>query len=472
MNEFSKIPPQAIEIEEAVLGALILESKEIVNVIDLLSKEVFYKSANGLIYEAILDLYNSDGKIDILTVTNRLRENGTLESVGGAYYITQLTNRIASAAHLVFHSQILVQNYMKREMITLSCELESKAYDDGVDILDLLGYAEMNIKNIQERYVSETVSPDDILDIAIKEVEKRVDNFSKGIQNSIPTPVSSINKLIVGAEKGEVIIIAARTSQGKTQFAIKWAEEAARRECNPVFFSLEMSSVEIVNRRVCSDAGIDSVNFRSGNLNKTEIEEIRKSKERIKRLPVIVERSIDIHNIKTKARHNVNRNCYKIIFIDYLQLISRPGKNDNSEIERISRELKLLAQELDVPIILLSQLNREVESTSMKIPGMNHLRSSGAIEQDADIIMFLWRPFVYGIEKFEYSGHQYDNMDFSDIFTFCPKFRNGAIGFVHFKAAERMSYFYDVKDHREEFEPISGINNNFESQRDENDIPF
>jgi replicative DNA helicase len=211
----------------------------------------------------------------------------------------------------------------------------------------------------------------------------------------------------------------------------------------PLIFSLEMSALELVNRRICSDAGIDSVQFRRGNLSIDELKNIDLASKKIKNLPILIERGYTLPVIKSKARQNVNRKGCEIIFIDYLQLIERPGKNDNSEIEKISREIKLLAQELDIPIVLLSQLNRECEKTGNKIPALHHLRDSGAIEQDADMVMFLYRPSVYGINHFEYFGNNYQMMDESDIFMIIPKFRNGETCHIHFKTTERMASFVD-----------------------------
>lgn len=443
-----KIQPQQVELEEIVLGALLLEGDAVKRVSDLLTPDVFYKTSHNYIYTAISELNKDNLPIDILTVSDKLRKNGQLEMVGGAYYITMLTSRIASASNLEYHSFILVQEWMRRKAIELSNEINNKAYDETTDILATLDFINEFTKQIQDKYFNKTIEPDEIVKLSIKELEKRIENRKSGINNSIPTPVNCLNERIVGAEKGELIILAARPSMGKTQFALKWAEAAVCADHNALIFSLEMTALELVNRRICSYSGTDTVDYRAGRINPVQMDKVIEACEKVKKYPIFIEdRCYSLSNIKSKARQHVLRNFVELIIIDYLQLIERPGKNDNSEIEKISRELKLLSLELNIPIIALSQLNRECEKTGTKIPSLHHLRDSGAIEQDADIVIFLYRPSVYGIVNFDFFGSNYMGMDRSDIFAIIPKFRNGEIGHVHFKCLDRVSGFLDKHDY-------------------------
>lgn len=440
-----RIPPQAIDIEEAVLGAILIEKNALMNVVSLLTPEIFYKDAHNKVYKAIQFLNNDNRPVNILTVTQQLKKEGNLEIVGGPYFVSTLTDRIASASDLEFHVRILIELWMKREIIRVNCGLASIAYDETSDAFDLLGQMQSEISNIHERYVESTLNTKELVKLSLKSAIERQNNFKKGINNCIGTSVNDINRKIVGAEKGEVIIIAARPSMGKTQFALTWAKHASLSGHKPAFFSLEMAAKELVDRLICNEADIDSLKFREGSLNEIEISMINRAAGKVETLNILIEdKCFDLNSIKSKSRQAVLKEGCNMIIIDYIQLISRPGKNDNSELEKISRELKLLAKELNVPVIVLSQLSRAVEETTTKIPGMNHLRSSGAIEQDADIIMFLWRPFVYSIDTVNLGGTTYEGLDESDIFVFIPKFRNGAVGHVHFKCAPRMSGFHDV----------------------------
>jgi len=447
MKEIDKIPPQNVEIEEMVLGAILIEAAALPKVVDLLTPEIFYKETNGKIYNSIYELYSEGSKIDVLTVCNRLEKNKHLESVGGAYNVTLLINRVASASNLEEWVRIIVEKWMQRECIKFASELTNRAFDDSEPIYDTIDYFDIQIKNIQEKYFEKDLTPDEIVKLCQNEAYKRANNFNKGIPNCIASPVDSINRKIAGAERGEVVVLAARPSMGKTQFALKWAEHASKYGHNPLFISLEMTVESLVNRRICSEAGIDSFNYRIGSLSVDALKNYDIAAKQIKENPINIVRASDLNSIKSKIRNYVNKFGCEIAFIDYLQLIKHEGKNDNSEISKISRELNLLAKELDIPIVLLSQLSRNVEQRGgYKIPILADLRDSGAIEQDADLIMFLWRPFYYGFVEFDYGGIQYTGMNESDIFMIVPKFRNGAVGLVHFKCTERMAGFTDAEE--------------------------
>jgi replicative DNA helicase len=476
-TEYGKVPPSAIDLEEAVLGALMIESDSIKEVNEILTPEIFYKEHHQLIYSSIIKLFENYHPINILTVTNQLKSDGYLDIVGGPYYITQLTSRVASAASLEYWCRIIIQKWMQRECIRLSTEISNRAFDDSIDVFDTIDYCELQLKNIQDKYFESDQTPEELLKDCQKKIYKRVNNFEKGINNCVPTCVPSINKKVVGFERGEVTVIAARPSMGKTQLMIKCAEVASLNKHNPVIDSLEMSAEELVNRRICSEAGIDSVRFRSGNLSIDELKNIEIAIKKIKSIPVQIIRACSLSSIKSKCRQKVNKEGCEIFFIDYIQLIERAGKNDNSEIEKISRELKLLAQELDIPIVILSQLSRDCEKRGgFKIPMMSDLRDSGAIEQDADMIIFLYRPSVYGFSEFDYFGETFSNMDWSDMFAIIPKFRNGAVGHIHFKCTERMAGFKDCEEQwyggREDANAGIKPNTNFYERTEKEEEPF
>jgi replicative DNA helicase len=475
-----KIPPQATDLEELVLGAIMLESRVMNDVNAILKPEVFYREHHQIIYKAIQTLFEEKHPIDILTVTNQLKKTGELDLVGGPYYITQLTNRIASAANVEFHCRIIIQKWMQREVIRMTSEMQNKAFDDSQDVLDTLEYYSMEIKNIQEQYCEHDKTPDELIKEAKREAYLRANNYQKGIPNCIPTCVPSINKLIAGFDKnGEVCVLAARPSMGKTQFSLKCAEEAKKSGHNPLIISLEMTEESLVNRRICSEADIDSLRHRRGNMSIEDLKNYDSAADRINENPIYIIGGSYLSKMVSKITHYVVKLGCDFVVIDYLQLILLEDDNGNANerISKISRILNLLAKSLRIAILLLSQLSRQVEQRGgLRMPMLSDLRDSGSIEQDADLIMFLWRPAYYGIQSFEYAGVSYDNMDFSDIFLIISKFRNGAVHFIHFKCTERMAGFKDCEevwyggnnDAKEAIKP----NTNFYEKTDKEEEPF
>ncbi|MDG2369800.1 MAG: replicative DNA helicase [Flavobacteriales bacterium] len=400
-----KLPPQAVDLEEAVLGALMLEKGPLNDVIDIINRpDIFYKDAHKKIYEAIQELFSESESIDILTVTQRLRSNGNLDSCGGAFYISQLTNRVASAAHAETHARIIVQKFIMRELIRISGKVIQQAYDETTDVFNLLDEAESELfavaeGNIRKDYQNMT----DLILKAKDEIEVAMGK-EDGI-NGIATGFAALDRVTSGWQKSDMIVVAARPGMGKTAFVISMARNVAVDFKHPVaIFSLEMSSVQLVNRLISGEAEIPAEDIRRGKFTKKEFEQFFHRTKQLSEAPLFIDDTpaLSIFELRAKSRRLKQQHDVKLIIIDYLQLMSSGGKGGNreQEISTISRSIKEIAKELDVPIIALSQLSRNVETRGGdKRPMLSDLRDSGAIEQDADIVCFIYRPEYYGITE-------------------------------------------------------------------------
>src|ERR1700760_1971721 len=398
-----KLPPQAVDLEEAVLGALMLEKDALSSVIDILKPEVFYKDNHQKIFTAIRYLFEKTSPVDILTVTAQLRSQGELEMIGGAYYITELTNRVASAANIEYHSRIIIQKYLQRELIRISTEVINSAYEDTTDVLDLLDKAEKNLFDIaQNNLRRDSRKMDDLLHETLKEKKDGLTGVASGF--------TDLDRMTSGWQKSDLVIIAARPAMGKTAFVLSCARNAAVDFSKPVVvFSLEMSSVQLVNRLISGETEIEQEKIRKGQLEEWEWQQIHSKIGRLEQAPLIIDDtpSLNIFEFRAKCRRLKSQHDIQLIVIDYLQLMQgkADGKNGNreQEIGSISRALKSVAKELNVPVIALSQLSRAVESRpgGSKRPMLSDLRESGSIEQDADMVLFLYRPEYYGLDQDE-----------------------------------------------------------------------
>ena len=400
-----KLPPQAVDLEEAVLGALMLEKGPLNDVIDIINRpDIFYKDAHKKIYEAIQELFSESESIDILTVSQRLRSNGNLDACGGAFYISQLTNRVASAAHAETHARIIVQKFIMRELIRISGKVIQQAYDETTDVFNLLDEAESELfavaeGNIRKDYQNMT----DLILKAKDEIEVAMGK-EDGI-NGIATGFAALDRVTSGWQKSDMIVVAARPGMGKTAFVISMARNVAVDFKHPVaIFSLEMSSVQLVNRLISGEAEIPAEDIRRGKFTKKEFEQFFHRTKQLSEAPLFIDDTpaLSIFELRAKSRRLKQQHDIKLIIIDYLQLMSSGGKGGNreQEISTISRSIKEIAKELDVPIIALSQLSRNVETRGGdKRPMLSDLRDSGAIEQDADIVCFIYRPEYYGITE-------------------------------------------------------------------------
>lgn len=400
-----KVQPQAVELEEAVLGAMLLEKESLSLVIDALSPESFYKEQNGRIFSAIRKLFNDSEPVDILTVTQELKRTGELEMVGGSFYVSSLTNRIASAANVEFHARIVAQKFLQRELIRISTDTIKSAYEDSTDVFELLDQTTQNIFQVLDSNVRK--QGDKMVNLitkAIEEIEAAAQQTDGLI--GVPSGFTALDRITGGWQRSDLMILAARPGMGKTAFVVSMAKNAAVEFNKPVaIFSLEMSSVQLVKRLISSETEISQDKILKGNLDNHEFVQLN---ERIKKLsvaPMFIDDTpaLSIFELRAKARRLRENEKIELIIIDYLQLMSGgPDSKGNreQEISNISRGLKSLAKELNIPIIALSQLSRQVENRpgGSKRPQLSDLRESGAIEQDADMVMFIYRPEYYGLE--------------------------------------------------------------------------
>ena len=430
-ERLGKVPPRDTDLEEVVLGALMLEKDAYMNVCDTLVPESFYDPKNQLIYEAIQDLGLSQRPIDMMTVTEQLRHNGTLEQVGGAARIIELTSLVYSAANIEYHAKIIAQKYLARRLIHFAVEVEEQAYDEGQDVADLLQNAEAGLFDISQTQLKrETTQIDPIINQALEEIQA-ARNSDTGI-SGLPTGYDDLDRMTSGWQNSDLIIIAGRPAMGKTALVLTMAKNMAIDFSIPVaIFSLEMSNVQLVKRLISNIAELDANKLKSGRL--TEEEQIRLN-QRIRAAysaPLFLDEtpSLSITEMRTKARRLVREKGVKIIMIDYLQLMTAGSSKFGSreqEVSTISRSLKALAKELNVPIIALSQLNRGNESREDKRPVLSDLRESGAIEQDADIVCFVHRPEYY--TKAPVDADNNDIRGLAELIV--AKHRNGAVGDV------------------------------------------
>jgi len=404
-GEIGKLPPQAVELEEAVLGAMLLERDALSTVIDILSKEAFYKEQNGRVFAAMVALFNRSEPVDILTVTQELKRTGELELVGGAYYVSALTNRIASAANIEFHARIVAQKFLQRELIRLSTETIKVAYEDSTDVFELLDETTKNIFEILDSNVRKQHDKMSTL-IAKALVEIEVASNQKEGLLGVPSGFTSLDRITGGWQKSDLLILAARPGMGKTAFVVSMAKNAAVEFNKPVaIFSLEMSSLQLVKRLISSETEIAQDKILKGNLDNHEFVQLNERIKKLSAAPLYIDDTpaLSVFELRAKARRLKENQKVELIIIDYLQLMSGGADakgNREQEISHISRNLKSLSKELEIPIIALSQLSRQVENRpgGSKRPQLSDLRESGAIEQDADMVMFIYRPEYYGLE--------------------------------------------------------------------------
>lgn len=443
--ESGRKPPQAIDVEEAVLGALLLEPNAVSDVIDVLNAECFYKDSNRRIFKAISSLAAKHAPIDIFTVAGELTKDDALEEIGGPAYLSQLSLRISSAAHLDYHTKILLQKYIQRELISISYEVQKDSFDDSLSVDDLLDSTQQKIFNLADRNMRrETQSVQDIINEAIDDlqsVQDRTDGLS-----GVPSGYTGIDRVTYGWQPSDLIIIAARPAMGKTAFVLTMARNMTVEHKVPVaVFSLEMSSVQLVKRLMVSETGLSSEKIRGGKkLESYEWEQINSRLNALSQAPLYIDDtpSLSIYEFRSKARRLVSSAGIKMIVIDYLQLMTGPPELKGmreQEVSSISRSLKAIAKELNIPIIALSQLSRAVETRGgAKRPQLSDLRESGAIEQDADIVAFIHRPDYYGMAE------DASQVGLSEIII--AKHRNGSVCDVPMRFRASEVRFVDATD--------------------------
>ncbi|HLG02112.1 MAG TPA: replicative DNA helicase, partial [Bacteroidia bacterium] len=448
LYEIGKLPPQAVELEEAVIGALMLEKDALTAVIDILQPKSFYKEAHGRIFGAIQTLFQRSEPIDILTVTNELKRSGELEIVGGAYYISQLTSRVASAANVEFHARIIAQKYIQRELINISSETIRDAYEDTADVFDLLDKAERNLFSVVEGNIRKNYDKmHTLISLAMKQIE--IAREQKSGVSGVPSGFTELDRLTSGWQNSDLIIVAARPSMGKTAFVLSLARNASVDFNKPVaVFSLEMASVQLVQRLISSESELPSEKLKKGQLENHEFQQLHVKIGKLSEAPMFIDDTpaLTIFELRAKCRRLKAQHDIQLVIIDYLQLMTTGGDNRygnrEQEISTISRSLKSIAKELNVPVIALSQLNRGLETRSGdKRPLLADLRESGAIEQDADMVLFIHRP-----EKFGFHEDAEGNSTAGLAEIIIAKHRNGATGMAKLRFIDRLAKFVDFNN--------------------------
>jgi replicative DNA helicase len=447
--DFGKLPPQVKELEEAVLGAVMIEENAINEVVDILKDESFYVDAHQRIWRAIRILFQNQAPIDLLTVTEQLKKNGDLEAAGGAFFVAQLTNKIGSAANVEYHARIIAEKHIQRMLISTSTEIITEAYEDTTDVFELLDKAEKNLFGIAENNLkrnSEDISS--LLMSELKEIDVRMNNTEQDF-NGVPSGFLDLDRATGGWQKSDLVILAARPAMGKTAFTLALARNAAVDHKRPIaLFSLEMSSAQLVQRLISMETHIPAEKIRRGTLEQYEYQILTSKIDNLKNAPIFIDDTpaINVFELRSKCRRLKQQHDIQMIVIDYLQLMSGSvdgkGGNREQEISQISRSLKALAKELEVPVIALSQLSRAVETRGGdKKPILSDLRESGAIEQDADIVIFLYRGEYYGIDT-DVDGQS--TKDIAEVII--AKHRNGPVTTVRTRFINRFAKFENLDE--------------------------
>jgi replicative DNA helicase len=420
-------PPQNSEAEASLLGALLIDSEAIVKIADSIAARDFYDKRHERIFEAILKLYDRRQAIDVLTLSDQLKNSGHLDSIGGPSYLTELTNFVPTAAHVEQYADIVAQKALRRRLIAASKEITGLGYDESKQLKELIEEAETRLFNVSQQHVKQDVIS---LEAILAESFDRLDDLHKDKQKirGVPTGFKDLDNTLAGFQKSDLIILAARPSMGKTALSLNFAHKISVQSNQPVLiFSLEMSKEQLVDRLLSMESGVDAWALRTGNLTDADFEKIGQAMGTLSEAPIFIDDtpSISVSDLRTKARREAHRRELGLIIVDYLQLMSsgaRFGSESNrvQEISEISRGLKGIARELNVPVLALSQLSRSVESRNPQIPQLADLRDSGTIEQDSDVVMFIYRE--------EYYNPDTDRKKLADILI--KKHRNGPVGGV------------------------------------------
>lgn len=421
----AKLPPQNTEAEASLLGAILIDSDAIVKIADVVATDDFYDDRHGHIYTAIKSLYDKHSPIDVLTLANELRNTGMLDTVGGASYLTELTNFVPTAAHVTQYADIVAEKALRRKLIRASQDITSLGYKEEGSLQSVIEQAESRLFEVSQKHITQDVVS---LEQVLSESFERLDELhkDKGTIRGIPTGYKDLDGYLAGLQKSDLIVLAARPSMGKTAMVLNLAHNVSIGSGQPVLiFSLEMGKEQLVDRMLARESNVDAWSLRTGNLNDADFEKIAHAMGTLSEAQIYIDDtpSITVSDLRTKARREAHQRPLGLIIVDYLQLMSggtRFGSEGNrvQEISEISRGLKGVARELNVPVVALSQLSRSVESRSPQIPQLADLRESGSIEQDADVVMFLYRE--------EYYNPDTERKNIMDVFI--KKHRNGPTG--------------------------------------------
>jgi replicative DNA helicase len=437
-----RLIPQNIEAEQFVLGSILLENDALFKTLEILDADGFYRESHRKIFSAMIDLFEQNDPVDLITLTERLKKNNQLEEVGGASYLATLLNLVPTAANVRHHARIVREKAVLRRLINVATEIVSQSYQDTQDVEELLDLAEQRIFEIAEHRVTESFTNiNQVLKESFKTIEQLFER--KELVTGIPTGFEDLDRMTSGLQPSDLIIIAGRPSMGKTAFALNIAQKAAIKQKHPVaIFSLEMSRQQLALRLLCSEASVDSARLRSGYLDKTDWPKLTRAAGTLSEAPIFIDDTpgISVLDIRAKARRLQKERGLDLIILDYLQLMrGRSGVDSRQqEIAEITRSLKSLAKELNVPLVALSQLSRAVEQRPKGRPQLSDLRESGAIEQDADVVAFIYRPELYGDE---------DTAGQAEIII--GKQRNGPVGTVKLTFLKQYTRFEDYSTRRD-----------------------
>lgn len=460
----SKQPPAVPEVEMSVLGAMLIDEDAVPKAIEILKPESFFDKRNRIVFESMASLYEANEPIDTVSVYEELKKSGKAEEAGGAAYLSKLTQDISSAANIDYHARVVLEKWILRQLITASMEIAHMAYEGNEDVFDLLDAAEAKIFQISEEGIKESFKS---MEKAVKEALELIEAIhSKNISTfSVPSGFFELDDLLGGFQKSDLIIVAARPSMGKTAFAMSAVRNAAIDHGVPVaVFSLEMATIQLATRLISAEARINAHNVRTGKFKAEEGAKISRTVHKLSKAPIYIDDtpSISILELRAKARRLKNEKNIGLIVIDYLQLIvsSYNMESREREISTISRSLKALAKELNIPVIALSQLNRQVEARTDKKPMLSDLRESGSIEQDADVVIFLYRPEVYGVTQ--YSGGDMNGESTEGVAeVIIGKQRNGPIGEVKLRFIKDYAKFENLDRFRQQLaagqEPVAAL---------------
>jgi replicative DNA helicase len=460
------VPPQSTEAEVAVLGAVMVDRDAASKVMEVLEPECFYHEKHQIIFQAMVDMFNRSISIDLITLNNELSRNGNLERVGGMFTLTDLSVRAVTSANVEHHARIVLERFLKRQLIGVAREIISDCYDETTDALDEVDRAEQRIFDVAEKRLKRSYSGmKKLTRDAIDKIFKLAQGDSDGI-TGVPTGFNALDGILSGLQPSDLVILAARPSMGKTAFALSIAREASRRGKAVGIFSLEMSAQQLVLRLISADAEVNLQSLRSGRLSQREMNDIVSKIDKLMSAPIYIDDSAALSPVEFRAKCRRMKIEHKIdlVIVDYLQLMHAPkAESREREISVISHTLKQVAKELDIPVLALSQLNRGLEARADKRPMLSDLRESGSIEQDADVVMFVHRPEYYKIEKFE-DGTSTDNV--AEIIV--GKQRNGPTGDI------RLFYNKDLA----RFANLTYIHSQFDAPEDQGyigagpDVPF
>jgi len=442
-----KLKPQALDAEQAVLGTILIDTGAEIPALEGLKVESFYDERHKKIFKAILDLAENHKPIDIVSVKNQLNKNKDLGFVGGPAYLALLSSNVASGSHIDFHTKLVAEAFIKRRLIDIANRVQEKSYDPSSDVEDLMEYAEKQIFDIALENISKAAKP---LEAVIKETKTYIEELSKRDTtfSGVPSGFTELDRMTSGWQPSDLIIVAARPSMGKTAFVLSMARNMSVEHNVPIaFFSLEMSAQQLATRLIVSETGIDSNKIKTGKLSVEDWMTIEEKTNKLSAAPIYIDDTagISLTELRAKCRSLKIQHDIQIIIIDYLQLMTGSPEtkaNREQEVSQISRGLKGLAKELNVPVIALSQLNRAVESRNTKRPQMSDLRESGAIEQDADIVILIHRPEKFGLDPIAQDGSHVEGL--AEIII--EKYRNGPTGIVDLQFIDSKAKFQDIQN--------------------------